>query len=176
MTKYVALLRGITPTNPVMKNEKLRAVFEKLGYQNVISVISSGNIIFETTHADAMSKLETTIETALQQELGIDIPTIVRSEQQLTRLASKKPFEEYAHGPTTYLVVTFLKTDLAANITSPGVYSIVGVYDNDICHSIDTTSTQRPDFIKWLEKNQGKEITTRTWKTVERIIHKMHTT
>ena len=48
MAKYVALLRGITPSNPKLRNEKLRNVFESLGYKNVVSVISSGNIIFET--------------------------------------------------------------------------------------------------------------------------------
>lgn len=42
MTTYVALLRGIVPLNPNMRNEKLRGVFEKLGFTNVRTVISSG--------------------------------------------------------------------------------------------------------------------------------------
>lgn len=41
--KYVALLRGIAPTNPNMRNDKLREVFEKPGFKNVQTVISSGN-------------------------------------------------------------------------------------------------------------------------------------
>lgn len=48
MTTYVALLRGILPLNPNMHNQKLRGVFEKLGFSNVHTVISSGNVIFET--------------------------------------------------------------------------------------------------------------------------------
>jgi len=32
--KYVALLRGIRPSVPNMRNEKLRELFEKLGFEN----------------------------------------------------------------------------------------------------------------------------------------------
>jgi uncharacterized protein (DUF1697 family) len=46
MVKYVALLRGIAPTNPNMRNDKLRGVFEKLSFENVKTVISSGNVVF----------------------------------------------------------------------------------------------------------------------------------
>jgi hypothetical protein len=42
--RYVALLRGIMPTNPNMKGEKLKAVFEGLGFSNVHTVIASGNV------------------------------------------------------------------------------------------------------------------------------------
>jgi uncharacterized protein (DUF1697 family) len=50
--KYVALLRGIGPSNPNMRNEKLRGVFEKLGFDNVQTVISSGNVLFQTPTKD----------------------------------------------------------------------------------------------------------------------------
>ena len=46
--RYVALLRGIGPANPNMRNEKLRGVLEELGLANVASVISSGNLLFDT--------------------------------------------------------------------------------------------------------------------------------
>jgi hypothetical protein len=38
---------------------------------------------------------------------------------------------------------------------------------------IDLTSAKTPDLMIWLEKKFGKEITTRTWKTVERILNAM---
>jgi acyl carrier protein len=43
------------------------------------------------------------------------------------------------------------------------------MYDGAICSVIDLTSAKTPDLMLWLEKQFGKEITTRTWKTVERI-------
>ncbi len=35
MVKCIARLRGITPSNPNMRSEKLRRVFEGLGHENV---------------------------------------------------------------------------------------------------------------------------------------------
>ncbi|MEK7152950.1 MAG: DUF1697 domain-containing protein [Patescibacteria group bacterium] len=37
MPKYVALLRGIAPSGKNMQNDKLRGVFEKLGYTQALS-------------------------------------------------------------------------------------------------------------------------------------------
>ena len=69
MTKYVALLRGIAPTNPNMRNDKLRSVFEKLGFENVKTVISSGNVVFESP-SRSIRKLEERIAKAFPEELG----------------------------------------------------------------------------------------------------------
>ena len=68
MQKYVALLRGIGPGNPNMRNDKLRGVFEKLGFANVQTVISSGNVLFDPPAGGPFKnakKLEATIEKAL---------------------------------------------------------------------------------------------------------------
>lgn len=66
MNKYAALLRGIGPSNPNMRNEKLRGVFENLGFQNVQTVISSGNVLFET-RSNNIKELEAIIEKALPE-------------------------------------------------------------------------------------------------------------
>ena len=62
MTKYIALLRGIGPGNPNMRNDKLCGVFEKLGFSNVTPVISSGNVIFESDEINKKT-LELKIES-----------------------------------------------------------------------------------------------------------------
>ncbi len=43
---YVALIRGIMPSNPNMSNPNLCRVIERLGYTNVQAVIASGNVLF----------------------------------------------------------------------------------------------------------------------------------
>ena len=48
MTRCVALMRGIGPGNPNMKNENYRRIAEGLGLQNVSTFISTGNVIFDT--------------------------------------------------------------------------------------------------------------------------------
>ena len=88
MTKYAALLRGIGPLNPNMRNEKLRGVFESLGFQNVQTVVSSGSVLFETGSKNVKA-LEAAIKKALPLELGFTITTIIRSREQLQELADK---------------------------------------------------------------------------------------
>ncbi|MFD6216460.1 DUF1697 domain-containing protein, partial [Nocardia salmonicida] len=75
MESYAALLRGIMPTNPNMRNEKLRGVFEGLGFEKVASVLTSGNVVFRT--ADDPADLEDRIQQALNAELGIPGGTII---------------------------------------------------------------------------------------------------
>lgn len=179
MTRYVALLRGIAPTNPSMRNDKLRGVFERLGFEHVKTVIASGNVIFESPSRSAR-KLEETIEAALPQQLGFTSTTIIRSQGQLQKLVDEDPFEGMEHSQRSYLNVTFLKKTGKIDIGFPyrvenRGYTLLGVYDGAICSVTDFTGSKTPDLMAWLERQFGKEITTRTWKTVERILKAMGT-
>jgi len=177
MIKYVALLRGIAPTNPNMRNDKLRGVFEKLGFENVKTVISSGNVVFESSSRSAR-QLEETIERALPEQLGFTSTTIIRSKAQLQRLVYKNPFKGMDHSQKSSLNVTFLKKRTRSRMKFPYKvddrdYKLLGMYDGAVCSVIDLTSSKTPDLMLWLEKEFGREITTRTWKTVERILKVM---
>ena len=70
MTNYVALLRGIGPLNPNMRNEKLREVFEKLGFKTVRTVISSGNVLFQGP-PQSTAKLEAILEKSFAKAAGV---------------------------------------------------------------------------------------------------------
>jgi uncharacterized protein (DUF1697 family) len=177
MTKYVALLRGIAPTNPNMRNDKLRGVFEELGFANVKTVISSGNVVFESP-SRSVRKLEDRIEEALPKELRFKSTTIIRSQKQLQQLVDKNPFKSREHSQKSSLNVTFLKKKRKIGIKFPYEidnrdYTLLGMYDGAICSVIDLTRAKTPDLMLWLEKKFDKEITTRTWKTVERILKAM---
>ena len=74
--------------------------------------------------------------------------------------------------------VTFLKKKRKIDLNFPyrvenRDYTLLGIYDGAICSVIDLTSAKTPDLMAWLEKQFGREITTRTWKTVERILNAM---
>lgn len=156
--RYVALLRGIGPTNPNMKGERLKAVFEELGLTNVHPVIASGNVVFNSP-ARNPKVLETRIETALPQRLGFKSTTIVRSQQELKALVTKNPFKDVRDEKPNYLLVTFFKN------RSP-----------ELCSVIKLTEGTTPDFMRELERQHGKDITSRTWKTIARILKKMEET
>ncbi len=153
--KYVALLRGIMPTNPNMKSEKLREVFDRLGFANVRTVIASGNVIFETNSKNVVA-LEKKIEASLVKQLGFSSTTIVRSQNELEAIVACNPFKDIKDEKPNYLVVTFFKDR-----------------SQELCTTLDLTQNDTTKYMATIEKKYGKAITTRTWKTVHRILNKM---
>jgi len=153
--RYVALLRGIMPSNPNMHGKKLRSVFEELGFKNVASVIASGNIVFNSP-ARSASALEKKIEDALPKKLGFKSITIIRSQTEIEALVKKDPFKGIEDEKPNYLIVTFFKD-----------------HTKELCTVVDLSADKTLNFMSALEKKHGKAITTRTWKTVHRILKKM---
>ncbi len=141
--------------NPNHANAKLRGVFEDLGFKNVRSVITSGNILFEST-AKSTPALEAKIEKALAEKLGISGAVHVRSRSDLEKMIATDPFKGKEHSRETYLIVTFKKDP-----------------PSETFNEISVTKGEPPKFMGDLEKKHGKNITTRTWKTVGRIAEKM---
>jgi len=156
MTNYVALLRGIGPTNPNMRNEKLRNVFESLGFKNVQTVISSGNVIFESNSKN-IPLLERKIEKELMKQLGIKCPTYIRSKEQLEKIIKRNPFKGREHGSKSYLIVSFLRKK-----------------PMEVFNAMDITKPETAKFMQEIDRRFGKDVTTRTWKTVGRIVKKMN--
>lgn len=175
MTTYVALLRGIGPINPNMRPAKLKEGFEKMGFKNVRTVISSGNVVFESSSKSAAS-LEKKIEAGLPKVLGFKSSTIIRSKEEIEALLKKNPAKGIVHGVKSYILITFLKQHSPKLRTmqrkGPG-FEVRGVYRREVCIVIDMKNTHTPDIMLKAEKEFGKDITSRTWKTVERIAKKM---
>jgi uncharacterized protein (DUF1697 family) len=155
MITYVALIRGIMPTNPNMKGEKLKATFETLKLKNVKPVIASGNVVFQSEIKD-VKKLETQLEQAMEKQLGFKRAVIVRGKQELEKLIKKDPFKNIEDKKPNYLLVTFFKDN-----------------KKELCTVIKLTEGKTPDFMRDTEKKYGKDITTRTWKTISRILKAM---
>ncbi len=163
--------------NPNMRNDKLRGVFENLGFTNVQTVISSGNVVFDTDARD-VSALEALIEAAWSEQLGFRSTTIIRTTEQIDDLVASNPFGDRAETLATSLQVTFLKQEPDVTLELPytpdtGGYTIVALEDRVICSVVDLTGSRTPDLMRALEKMLGKEITTRTWKTVHRTARKL---
>lgn len=176
MAKYVALLRGIAPVGVNMQNEKLRGVLEGLGFAGVQSVLSSGNIVFEAGRPD-VAAWQTELEAAWPRQLGFESTTIIRSQAQLEKLLAANPFGGVAHGPHTYLLVTFFKHKPKLGFEIPfhpagKTFRFVHFQDKTLCSITETTSSSN-DPGGWIERQYGKEITSRTPLTVERIVKKM---
>lgn len=177
MHSYAALIRGIGPGDPNKTNEKLRSVLESLGFSNVRSVISSGNIIFESSESST-STLEAMIEAAWPVQLGFQATTIVRSQAELQQLLDMPFFAGMTHSQQSYLLISFLKRPAQPNFTPPyqppgKPYVVLGATPDVLFTTTDNTVMKTTDLMTWLEKQFGKGITSRTPLTIARIVQRM---
>lgn len=174
MTSYVALIRGIGPGDPRKSNESLRGVLEELGYGEVRSVISSGNVVFTSDETDA-DAIGDRIEAAWPELRGFTATTIVRSRGQLESLVERLPFGDLPHNQSSYQLVTFFKRPVTQAVTPPAEFAVtsLGLVDGALCTISDPSRTKTPDAMKWMERTYGKDITSRTPLTLGRILKKM---
>jgi uncharacterized protein (DUF1697 family) len=113
MLRYIAFLRAINVGSRTVTMDRLRAIFESLGFANVETFIASGNVVFETTVGDAAA-LETRIASALQAELGFEVATFIRTLAELARIAAHEAFPQSQLAAAYALNIAFLAAPLDA--------------------------------------------------------------
>src|SRR5215218_4113817 len=91
MERYVAFLRGMNLGKRRIKNDELRAEFETLGFEDVVTFRASGNVIFGAAKKSE-SALTTEIEGGLGEALGYEVPVFLRSCAEVAAIAAQEPF------------------------------------------------------------------------------------
>ena len=103
--KYIAFLRAINVGGHTVKMDFLRRLFEAMGFSNVETFIASGNVIFDSTRQSTQA-LESQIEATLQEALGYEVTTFIRTTSELMDIARYKPFKDAdldAEGNAVYI-------------------------------------------------------------------------
>ena len=87
--RYAAFLRAVNlGRNRRVSGADLCAIFEELGFEQVASFRTSGNLVFE-----ASRDMTAQIENALESTLGYDVGVFLRSAAQLAEIAEYQPFK-----------------------------------------------------------------------------------
>jgi uncharacterized protein (DUF1697 family) len=111
--RYVAFLRAINVGGRTVKMERLRAEFEALRFRDVSTFIASGNVLFSAA-SDDTAALEQRIERRLEQALGYEVATFVRTPAELASLVQDEPFQDREAGATLW--TGFLKSVATADV------------------------------------------------------------
>ncbi len=176
--KYLAFLRGINVGgHHKVPMADLRKEMEKLDCKQVVTLLNSGNIIFEAAAQDT-ENLEKTIASHLEKTFGFPIPTIIRKAESIRELLQDDPFKDVKVTKDIRLYVSFLQKDVEADLklpwTSPDQsYKIIDKKDKTIISILDLSTSKTPKAMDVLEKFFGTDITTRNWNTIERIGKKL---
>jgi uncharacterized protein (DUF1697 family) len=167
MTRYVALLRGVSPMNARMPALKL--CFEAAGFEEVRTLLSSGNVAFSTRRA-APATLARRAEAAMQEALGRSFLTLVRTQQDLQDLVAADPFSAFELPAAAKRVVAFLGGPAPTALQLPPERDgarILAVRGSEVLCAY-VPSADGPAFMALIERTFGKALTTRTWDTVRK--------
>jgi len=172
MAKYVALLRGINLGKRQIKMAELRQIFEAEGYQDVRTLLASGNVVFTAKETNA-TKLRGKIEALIRKEFGFDVPVVLRSQKEIQALIKSDPFKAEKVTPQTRFYVTFLSEPSKSNLKTPyksmdSEFAIREISDGHVV-SVLGPKVGSPDVMDFLGKEFGSNITTRNWNTVKKI-------
>lgn len=92
MPRYAAFLRGVNlGPNRRIGSADLRAGFEGLGFEDVATFRSSGNVVFAAAR-EPVAKMAGRIEKGLRESLGFEVPIYLRTEREVRTIADHEPF------------------------------------------------------------------------------------
>jgi uncharacterized protein (DUF1697 family) len=171
MTTRIALLRGINVgRNKRIAMADLRAMLESLGYQDVRTLLQSGNAIFVAGKGKDAT-LEQEISAAIKATFGMEVAVLVRTAAEVAAVVDSNPF--VAQGAdSSELHATF--------VAAPPPAAKVAAVDREACAPDEFAVGDRviylrlrngvmgsrlPDFDKVL----GIRTTTRNWNTTTRL-------
>ena len=151
------------------KMATLKRCFEQAGFDDVKTVLSSGNVAF-TARGASGATLERKAQAAIAKEIGRPFLTIVRPTSALQALIEADPYASFRLPAKAKRVVTFLRRNPKVRPKLP--IELEGARILAIEHGHVFTAyvpkARSAVFMRLIEQTFGKDVTTRTWETVKR--------
>lgn len=171
MTRYVCFLRGINVGGRVVKMADLKSCFETAGYEDVSTLLQSGNVLL--TSGDPAKKLKAEIEERLTKMFRYDAHVQVMKLSQLGKIVEAYPFSPAIDTQHDYVV--FFENGLEKEVVKEN-YDLnarekVAAGAGAIYWQVDKGQTLESAFGKVLSKSKYKAFNTnRNLKTLRKLI------
>jgi uncharacterized protein (DUF1697 family) len=102
-SRRVALFRGINVGRAKRVGmADLRALFERLGYRDVRTLLNSGNVVFTSSEAPAAAAAR--IENALASRVGFKARVTVLDAEDVVRAVEENPLAQAVREPARFLL------------------------------------------------------------------------
>lgn len=174
MVRYIALLRGVNVGGITVKSAALRELFESLGFDDVRTVLASGNVAFEADRADAAA-LKREIESALSERFGYEAFIVLVTSARLRDVVDAFPFDASDASRQPWVIFGSEASALdelleTAGDTDPEVDPVERGDDVVYWNPVKGTTVGTP-FAKVLGKARFKPTTTnRNLRTLEKLL------
>jgi uncharacterized protein (DUF1697 family) len=172
VTRFVALLRGINlgARNRIAMAD-LRRLLVDLGYDDVQTVLQSGNALFTARQGTAAAH-EKLITSAIERELDLKVPTLVRSAGEVEKAAEANPYVRRGV-PVKELAAAFLAKAPAVSklrALDPASYSPDGFEPGDRVLYLHRPNGVMQSKLPDLRRALGVDVTERNWNTVSKLV------
>ena len=169
-TRYVALLRGVNVGGINMKMADLAEVVRGLGYDEVKTVLASGNVVFTSSESAGTAKER--LETALRERFGYEAWVHVLTRDAVAKIVEAYP---YARSDDRHAYVVFiLKAELLDAMLTVELdpdFEQTEAGDGVLYWTIPKGSTLDSAFGKAQGSGRHKQwVTTRNLNTLEKLL------
>lgn len=174
MNTYVAVLRGINVSGQrIIAMKDLKSLFQKAGYENVMTYIQSGNIVFGSAEKNT-KKIEKNIGDMIRDFYNFEVPVLVLSEEEMTKIYTNNPYVEKKKD-IMKLHVTLLEkipeSKLIASVRDEKYQSDEFIIDDSTIYLYCPDGYGMTKFsTTFFEKKLGVPATTRNWKTITALL------
>jgi uncharacterized protein (DUF1697 family) len=171
--KHVAFLRGINVGgNRKIDMADLKKCFEKLKYQNVSTILNTGNVIFETDEAN-IKKITEVLESGLTKTFNYPARVVVHNISNVEKVIESYPFDSNDSESQHYIV--FLSSDIGKELVKAVAIDKnleeVAVGDGVVYWKVLKGSTLKSNFGILIAKAKYKDHNTvRNINTLRKVI------
>ena len=154
-----------------LKMPVLEAALEEAGFSDVKTLLSSGNVVFSGRRATDIA-IEKKVESAIEGKTGKKFGVIVRSIEELQALIDADPYQAFRlprrleTGRHVLARRAGRKLKLPPALDGAQIWTVRG---REALSSY-VRSDKGPVFMALIEKTFGKDVTTRTWDTVQKVV------
>ena len=171
MKHWIALLRGINVGGRTIKMADLCEALERVGLQNVETILQSGNVTFDSP--DGAARLKERLEATLRERFGYDAKVQVLEHDQLSKIIDAYPFGKADGSQHDYVIFLErgLERDLASEEVELGAQERVAPGDGVVYWRVGKGSTLTSAFGKLLTRARYRDFNTnRNLKTLRKLV------
>lgn len=174
---FVALLRGVNVGgNNMISMSSLKKSFEALGFNDVVTYINSGNIIFKSKEADAR-KVESKIEKMLSKEYQLDSRVVLRSLSEMEKLVQNLPHNWNDDSGWRYNVIFLRHTidseKILAELEVKKDIEEVVYHPGALLWSAQISELTRTNMLKLSSRKMYQDMTIRNQNTTRKLYELM---
>lgn len=176
MHTYISFLRGVNMAgHNKIKMTDLADLYKELGFNDAETFIQSGNVIFTCSSGMSVSDISLKIKTAIHQKYKYDVPVMIRTYEEMKKLAPINPFLLEENFDPSKMAVIFLhehpseaQIHKVINIDyPPDKFKVIG---SDIFIYCPNGFGRTKLYTNFFENKMKIMGTGRNWKTINNIL------